>query len=147
MSELNCMGVLEIGCGARQTSRVCYRYMCVGSRRPAGHDRPAMDENDKLWCTEIMSRIVSWPIALPFMRPVDPDADGAPDYYERVTHPMDLEKIGGRVEGDKYKSPKDFIADIQLMYMSRPRFTCLILLSIFSIANVMHLMDCLRCIV
>eukprot|EP00181_Compsopogon_caeruleus_P004194 CAMPEP_0184689098 /NCGR_PEP_ID=MMETSP0312-20130426/30412_1 /TAXON_ID=31354 /ORGANISM="Compsopogon coeruleus, Strain SAG 36.94" /LENGTH=1207 /DNA_ID=CAMNT_0027146407 /DNA_START=1062 /DNA_END=4685 /DNA_ORIENTATION=- len=53
----------------------------------------------------------------PFLKPVDPVEDGAEDYFQVVSHPMDLTTIYSRVEKDShYHTIEDVFRDIRLVW-------------------------------
>ncbi|KAK4674682.1 histone acetyltransferase [Podospora pseudopauciseta] len=52
--------------------------------------------------------------AWPFLAPVN--RDEVPDYYKIIANPMDLSTIEERLEHDAYATPKDFIADMKLIF-------------------------------
>ena len=52
----------------------------------------------------------------PFMRPVDEEEDGAPDYYETITRPIDLRTIEEKLRGNKYRKASEVHADIRRMW-------------------------------
>ena len=55
-------------------------------------------------CLEIMDKVMKRPCAALFLEPVDPDRDGAPNYYMVVKRPVDLGTIRRRLENDEYPS-------------------------------------------
>ncbi|KAJ3331664.1 hypothetical protein HDU76_002579 [Blyttiomyces sp. JEL0837] len=55
-----------------------------------------------------------------FHRPVDPDA--YPDYYQVVTHPMDLETIFWRVNTNRYSVLDEFVDDFKCIIQSAYEF-------------------------
>jgi histone acetyltransferase len=52
--------------------------------------------------------------AWPFQQPVNKDE--VADYYDVITHPMDLSTMEGNHEKDKYLLPDDFIRDAKLIF-------------------------------
>ncbi|KAI1777387.1 histone acetyltransferase GCN5 [Hypoxylon cercidicola] len=59
---------------------------------------------------QIQTHRQSWP----FLKPVDKDA--VPDYYNVITSPMDLSTVEEKLESDSYAAPRDFIADLKLIF-------------------------------
>lgn len=55
-------------------------------------------------------------IAYPFLQPVDPVAQGVPNYFEIVKEPMDLSTISNKLRDGVYEGAEDFEADIRLMF-------------------------------
>ena len=72
-----------------------------------------MLEYDQKWCTKILDRLLSWKIAQPFVYPVDPKRDNAPDYYTIVTKPICFDTIRERLRTGKYESAEQFKDDIE----------------------------------
>ena len=48
----------------------------------------------------------------PFLNPVDEERDGAPDYYRKISRPIDLGAIQKKLLDGRYSSFEDFDADI-----------------------------------
>jgi hypothetical protein len=51
-----------------------------------------------------------------FLEPIDPKADGCPDYFDVVVHPMDLGTVLTRLRADKYNSIVAWKADVELVW-------------------------------
>ncbi|KAG5860308.1 putative histone acetyltransferase [Encephalitozoon hellem] len=51
--------------------------------------------------------------AWPFLKPVDPTE--VPDYYKRISNPMDLSTMASKLKGNEYKYIEAFIDDVNLM--------------------------------
>ncbi|KAI9640634.1 histone acetyltransferase [Ciborinia camelliae] len=51
--------------------------------------------------------------AWPFLKPVTKDI--APDYHKVITHPMDLQTMGEKLDKGLYKTPKAFVDDVKLI--------------------------------
>ncbi len=51
-----------------------------------------------------------------FLEPVDPVRNNAPDYFEKITHPMDFGTIQSKLEANVYPSLDCFIADVNLVF-------------------------------
>lgn len=66
-------------------------------------------------CRRVFNKIKKADCALPFNVPVDEERDGAPGYYQMITHPMDLSKIKTKVENKEYKLFSEFEDDVRLM--------------------------------
>ena len=62
-------------------------------------------------CTKFWSK--SRTTAWPFLDPVDEDF--APDYYTKISQPMDLEKMEQRVSTKYYQSVNEFMFDFDLI--------------------------------
>jgi hypothetical protein len=74
-----------------------------------------MNEFDSRWCINLFNEIIKWPIARPFLRPVDPIRDGASTYFQRITNPMDFSAIGAKLRRGQYATPIEFVDDIKLI--------------------------------
>ena len=62
---------------------------------------------------KILEQIKNHPDAWPFLDPVDEDF--APDYYTKISQPMDLEKMEQRVSTKYYQSLNEFMSDFDLI--------------------------------
>lgn len=62
---------------------------------------------------KILEQIKNHPDAWPFLDPVDEDF--APDYYTKISQPMDLEKMEQRVSTKYYHTVTEFISDFDLI--------------------------------
>lgn len=67
--------------------------------------RPVLE---KLWNMGIASQ--------PFHHPVNPELDLCPDYFNIITHPMDLGTIRKKLNEGAYKNPWGFVEDIYQMF-------------------------------
>nr|XP_037274158.1 LOW QUALITY PROTEIN: bromodomain adjacent to zinc finger domain protein 1A-like [Rhipicephalus microplus] len=67
-------------------------------------------------CDEILQSLVhdqnSWPFHCAVSR------RDVPDYYDVIRRPMDLGKIRGKLSGMEYRTTKDFVADIYLIFQN-----------------------------
>jgi hypothetical protein len=52
----------------------------------------------------------------PFLRPVDPIIDRAPQYFETIKHPIDLSLIRQKALAQSYTEFGEFISDMSLMF-------------------------------
>lgn len=75
-----------------------------------------MNRKLKARCLEETDRILSLNIAKIFSRPVDPDLDGLPDYFEVVNKPMDLATVRRNLIADKYKTVEEWKNDVDLVW-------------------------------
>eukprot|EP00041_Stephanoeca_diplocostata_P038119 m.1478164 g.1478164 ORF g.1478164 m.1478164 type:complete len:2116 (+) comp25164_c0_seq4:202-6549(+) len=64
----------------------------------------------------VIKKIRSSEDAEAFHEPVDPEALKIPDYFDIITHPMDLSTITMRLEEGKYKDPREILDDLNLMW-------------------------------
>lgn len=56
------------------------------------------------------------PESLPFRQPVDPDALGIPDYFDKIDKPMDLSTIQYKLNSGQYSDPWEYVDDVWLMF-------------------------------
>ncbi|ETW08266.1 hypothetical protein, variant 1 [Aphanomyces invadans] len=63
-------------------------------------------------CAALVTRMIQEEKAPPFSRPVDPVADGCPDYFAVVKHPMDLATVKLRCLNGHYKTWAMFKGDM-----------------------------------
>ncbi|KAH8744255.1 Bromodomain-containing protein, partial [Diaporthe sp. PMI_573] len=52
----------------------------------------------------------------PFKEPVDPVADNVPDYFEKVTKPMNLSTMKNKMDRGLYNSDEEFLADMNQIF-------------------------------
>jgi hypothetical protein len=70
------------------------------------------------FCKEFTDKLIKHPLALPYVRPVNPQLDNAPDYLERIQRPMDLGTIKTNLENNHYPNSRAWSADIQLVWQN-----------------------------
>jgi hypothetical protein len=51
-----------------------------------------------------------------FFKPVDPDADGAPDYFDYILNPMSIFTVQEKLDRGEYNTPAEFIRDMRLIW-------------------------------
>lgn len=73
-------------------------------------------------CLEIMDKVMKRPCAALFLEPVDPDRDGAPNYYMVVKKPVDLGTIRRRLENDEYQSVAAWNREMNLIWGNAEKF-------------------------
>lgn len=73
----------------------------------------ATTDEAKIGMYKILEQIKNHPDAWPFLDPVDEDF--APDYYTKISQPMDLEKMEQRVSTKYYQSVNEFMSDFDLI--------------------------------
>jgi Bromodomain len=81
----------------------------------------------------LLSSLLKHKDAKLFLRPVNPDLDGAPDYFDYVKNPMDLGTIHDKLANHQYPTPRDLLADLTLMFDNCYTYN-------HDPANVVHLM-------
>ena len=80
------------------------------SRRPP---LSAKSDEVRIGMYKILEQIKNHPDAWPFLDPVDEDF--APDYYTKISQPMDLEKMEQRLSSKYYHTFDEFVADFDLI--------------------------------
>jgi hypothetical protein len=63
----------------------------------------------------ILHHLIVHPDAEPFLQAVDPVLDSAPDYFEKTSHPIDLQKIRENAKHGVYRRFSEFVDDVQLL--------------------------------
>lgn len=66
-------------------------------------------------CAELLAAVRRHPKAGPFLQPVDPIAEGVPDYLTIITEPMDLATMQNKLSNKEYATAEEFDADMQKM--------------------------------
>ncbi|XP_076888190.1 transcription factor GTE10-like [Bidens hawaiensis] len=91
-----------------------------------------MDNSIKTECRKILKTLMGHKFGFIFNQPVDPVELGIPDYFEIITHPMDLGTISKKLEDNIYSIAYTFAADIRLTFSNAMRYN--------PPKNVVHLM-------
>jgi hypothetical protein len=75
-------------------------------------------QTDQFFITyqEIMHQIMARENAFFFFQPVDPVADGAPDYFQYVTKPMSIFAVQEKLDKRQYECPSEFVADMRQIW-------------------------------
>ncbi|OHT06426.1 Bromodomain containing protein [Tritrichomonas foetus] len=73
-------------------------------------------------CIEIMDNVMKRPCAALFLEPVDPDRDGAPNYFAVVKKPVDLGTIRKRLINDEYQSVAAWNREMNLVWGNAEKF-------------------------
>ena len=73
-------------------------------------------------CLEIMDNVMRRPCAALFLEPVDPDRDGAPNYYSVVKKPVDLGTIRKKLQNDEYQSVAAWNREMSLVWGNAEKF-------------------------
>ncbi|PHH56266.1 Bromodomain-containing protein 4A [Ceratocystis fimbriata CBS 114723] len=91
-------------------------------RRLSGMPKVAPGPDPKVnFCADLLHRMLSGPgfwtrLVKPFKQPVDPLADGVPDYLQKIKKPMDLGSIRAKMERHEYHSADEFSADVRQIF-------------------------------
>ena len=67
-------------------------------------------------CSELIAAVRRHPKSGPFLQPVDPVAEGVPDYPFIVKEPMDLATMQSKLLNKEYATFEDFDADMNKMF-------------------------------
>jgi len=81
-----------------------------------------LTEEIKKKCVQIMDRLMERPCALMFLKPVNPDEDGVPDYFSVVKHPVDLGTIRQNLVSNKYKELVQWETDMRYIWGNAEKF-------------------------
>jgi hypothetical protein len=64
----------------------------------------------------IIEEIMGMDLAFSFFKPINPETDGAPDYFKIITHPMSLYTVQTKIDRQEYNSPSEFISDMRRIW-------------------------------
>ena len=53
-----------------------------------------------------------------FFKPINPNNDDVPDYYQKITNPMYFYKIQEKIDNNEYKNLEDYISDVRLIWFN-----------------------------
>ncbi|KUI68622.1 Bromodomain testis-specific protein [Cytospora mali] len=78
-------------------------------------------EQKLYFCQDLLTRMLSGPgfwtrLVGPFKEPVDPVVDNVPDYFDKVTRPMDLSTMKAKMDRSQYTSDEEFLADMNQIF-------------------------------
>lgn len=71
------------------------------------------DYTEKLYCH---------PLCRAFLRPVDPELDGAPDYLDFIAKPMDLGTVRENIYKGVYKNSQQWYEDLCLIWSNAQKY-------------------------
>ena len=80
-------------------------------------------EKEMEYCRDLIKRMVSgpgyWTRYVPnFKKPVDPEVDSAPNYFDVVKKPMCLNVMKDKMDNGEYVNAADFEADVRLIFQN-----------------------------
>lgn len=75
-----------------------------------------MNQIEADFCLEHTKKLLEHPLSLAFQRPVDPELDRAPNYFQVVSHPMDLGTIMRKLEDGEYLSTQEWAEHMNLVW-------------------------------
>lgn len=73
-------------------------------------------EIEKQFCKEVTSKFIAHPLCRAFLRPVDPELDGALDYLDVISNPMDLGTVNRKLETGQYRTAREWYNDLMLIW-------------------------------
>ena len=73
-------------------------------------------------CQDIIHQVMGIENAGFFFRPVNPQLDGAPDYFRYVTRPMSIFEVQEKVDNDKYSTFEEFVGDARQIWQNAQIF-------------------------
>ena len=73
-------------------------------------------------CQQILNKLMKHPKADPFNAPVDPIAQGVPNYLEVIKDPMDFGTISKTLKARHYTSVEEFIEEVELVFSNCFKF-------------------------
>ncbi|KAH0795617.1 Bromodomain containing protein [Histomonas meleagridis] len=68
------------------------------------------------FCKEVTEKLFKHPLAIAFLRPVNPQVDDAPNYFQKIQHPMDLGTIKANLDNNVYANSTAWSKDIRLVW-------------------------------
>lgn len=81
-----------------------------------------MNSVEKDFCLDFTKKLIKCELSIPFVHPVDRNADYAPAYFRIIDHPMDLTTVKTKIIDGKYKSSNEWHADINLIWKNAVTF-------------------------
>jgi hypothetical protein len=67
-------------------------------------------------CLQITQQFIDRALNVFFLQPVDPEADGLPDYHQKIRHPIDLSTVRSKLQSGAYSSTTHWYRDMCLIY-------------------------------
>ena len=76
----------------------------------------SISEDQKLICLNVMEKLQERAISQLFAFPIDPERDNCPDYFEKISHPMDLSTVNSKLKNNEYKKVSEWKKDVELIW-------------------------------
>ena len=73
-------------------------------------------------CQDIVQQILETEGSNYFFKPVDPEIDGAPEYYQVIPEPMCIYTVQDKLDKKLYNSPEEFIKDMNKIFENAKTF-------------------------
>ena len=70
----------------------------------------------KQMCFEVINGILKYKISFLFDKPVDPQLDNCPDYFDIIKKPMDLQTVRKKLSSNEYSTIRDWKRDMSLIW-------------------------------
>ena len=67
-------------------------------------------------CTQITEKLIDWDICSPFIEMIDPEQDGAPNYYDIIHNPMCLAVVRTKLARGEYHTIESWSTDINQIW-------------------------------
>jgi hypothetical protein len=65
---------------------------------------------------DIVQQIMAKENSFYFFKPVDPEVDGAPDYFQFIVRPMSILTVQEKIDRREYDNPAEFIDDMRTIW-------------------------------
>ncbi|KYN97943.1 putative bromodomain protein [Plasmodium gaboni] len=72
----------------------------------------------KTYCFKILHKLKKKEIACWFLKPVNPELDGIPNYFNVIKNPMDFETIENKLINNKYNNPFEWQHDVRQIFFN-----------------------------
>jgi len=73
-------------------------------------------EDTRASCQQLLTNLMKHKYAGPFNIPVDPVALALPDYFDKITEPMDLGSVQKKLDLNEYEESDEFARDVRLVF-------------------------------
>lgn len=98
------------------TSEIVTRNRSLASKRQKRGVEPQQYMDPWSQSRKLLTNVMKHQYAWPFNTPVDPVDLGIPDYFEKITHPMDFSTVQKKFEAGQYATIDEFAADVRLVF-------------------------------
>ena len=82
-----------------------------------------MSSSDLTACRNCIQKLMANKHGEPFLRPVDPVRDEAPDYFDVIKEPMDLHSVANKLQSGQYRDRFQFKEDVELIFRNAKTYT------------------------
>lgn len=84
--------------------------------KPKKFQASGMTIPDHRMCQSLLKKLVNQPLSQPFLKPVDPIRENAPNYFNVISHPMDFKTMGTKLDMGQYPNREAFKDDVNLIF-------------------------------